>query len=61
MKSIDTTKALSSNVIRAQGRAAAPRRRHHGHLHRHLFTVLMDREWTHGVPTAVDVTLLSRY
>jgi phosphate transport system protein len=30
-------------------------------LHRHLFTVLMDREWTHGVTAAVDVTLLSRY
>jgi phosphate transport system protein len=30
-------------------------------LHRHLFTVLMDREWKHGVGTAVDVTLLGRY
>ncbi len=30
-------------------------------LHRHLFAVLMDREWTHGVLTAVDVTLLGRY
>lgn len=30
-------------------------------LHRHLFTVLMDREWQHGVAAAVDVTLLSRY
>jgi phosphate transport system protein len=30
-------------------------------LHRHLFTVLMDREWKHGVATAVDVTLLGRY
>ena len=29
-------------------------------LHRHLFTVLMDREWKHGVTAAVDVTLLSR-
>ncbi len=27
-------------------------------LHRHLFTVLMDREWKHGVAAAVDVTLL---
>jgi len=25
-------------------------------LHRHLFTVLMDREWKHGTATAVDVT-----
>ncbi|MDT5049001.1 MAG: phosphate transport system protein [Mycobacterium sp.] len=30
-------------------------------LHRHLFTVLMDREWKHGIATAVDVTLLGRY
>ena len=30
-------------------------------LHRHLFTVLMDREWQHGTAAAVDVTLLSRY
>lgn len=30
-------------------------------LHRHLFTVLMHREWRHGVTAAVDVTLLSRY
>ncbi|WP_026919627.1 phosphate signaling complex protein PhoU [Gordonia shandongensis] len=30
-------------------------------LHRHLFTVMMDREWSHGVAAAVDVTLLGRY
>jgi phosphate transport system protein len=30
-------------------------------LHRHLFTVLMDRHWPHPISTAVDVTLLSRY
>ncbi|MEE4023508.1 phosphate signaling complex protein PhoU [Gordonia sp. PKS22-38] len=30
-------------------------------LHRHLFTVLMDRDWGHGVAAAVDVTLLGRY
>ncbi|MBV9353877.1 MAG: phosphate signaling complex protein PhoU [Mycobacterium sp.] len=30
-------------------------------LHRHLFTVLMDREWRHGVACAVDVTLLGRF
>jgi phosphate transport system protein len=30
-------------------------------LHRHLFTMLMDREWMHGVTAAVDVTLLSRF
>ena len=30
-------------------------------LHRHLFTVLLHREWRHGMTAAVDVTLLSRY
>jgi phosphate uptake regulator len=30
-------------------------------LHRHLFTMLMDREWKHGVPAAVDVMLLGRF
>jgi phosphate transport system protein len=30
-------------------------------LHDHLFTVLMDREWKHGVASAVDVTLLGRF
>src|SRR5688572_29998353 len=27
-------------------------------LHRHLFTVLMDHSWPHGVGPAVDITLL---
>ena len=30
-------------------------------LHRHLFTVLMDKDWPHGVAPAVDVTLLGRF
>lgn len=30
-------------------------------LHRHLFSVLMDKDWKHGVTAAVDVTLLSRF
>lgn len=30
-------------------------------LHRHLFTVIMDKEWPAGVPAAVDVTLLGRF
>lgn len=30
-------------------------------LHKHLFTVLLDRNWQHSVPCAVDVTLLGRY
>lgn len=30
-------------------------------LHRHLFTLMMRPEWTHGVSTAVDVALLGRF
>lgn len=30
-------------------------------LHRHLFTVLMDRDWKHDVAAAVDLTLLGRF
>ena len=30
-------------------------------LHRQLFSVLMDKEWKHGVAAAVDVTLLGRF
>src|SRR5690349_2197291 len=30
-------------------------------LHRHLFSVIMDRDWPHGVAAAVDVTLLGRF
>lgn len=30
-------------------------------IHRHLFSVIMDKEWPHGVATAVDVTLLGRF
>jgi phosphate transport system protein len=30
-------------------------------LHRRMFGVLMDPGWAHGVPAAVDVTLLARY
>jgi len=30
-------------------------------IHRHLFTVIMDREWPYGVAAAVDVTLLGRF
>jgi phosphate transport system protein len=26
-----------------------------------MFTVLMGREWTHGVAAAVDITLLARF
>lgn len=30
-------------------------------LHRHMFEVLMDPGWPHGVAAAVDITLLARY
>ncbi|PPK67782.1 phosphate transport system protein [Actinokineospora auranticolor] len=30
-------------------------------LHRHLFTLIMNKEWEHGVASAVDVTLLGRF
>jgi phosphate transport system protein len=30
-------------------------------LHKHMFGVLMDEDWPHGVPAAVDITLLARY
>lgn len=30
-------------------------------LHRHLFTVMMGPQWSHGVAAAVDVTLLGRF
>lgn len=30
-------------------------------IHRHLFTVIMAKDWEFGVPAAVDVTLLGRF
>jgi len=30
-------------------------------LHQHLFTLLMETNWTHGVASAVDVALLGRF
>ena len=30
-------------------------------LHRHLFTVLTDPSWDHGVAAAVDITLIGRF
>jgi phosphate transport system protein len=30
-------------------------------LHRHLFSVIMDKSWPHGVASAVDITLLGRF
>ncbi len=30
-------------------------------LHRKLFTTLLDESWSHGIETAIDMTLLGRY
>lgn len=30
-------------------------------LHQHMFSVLMDRNWAHGIEAAVDITLLARF
>jgi phosphate transport system protein len=30
-------------------------------LHNHVLSILMDREWKHGLESAVDVTLLARF
>jgi phosphate transport system protein len=30
-------------------------------LHRHMFTVMMRPDWPHGIPAAVDATLLARF
>ena len=30
-------------------------------LHRKLFTLLLDDSWSHGIETAIDITLISRY
>ena len=50
-------------VTRDPGKAARIREQDDAmdELHRQLFTALMDREWTHGVPAAVDVALLGRF
>ena len=50
---------LSKDV--AQARALEDADDEMDDLHRHLFTVIMDREWPHGVAAAVDVTLLGRF
>jgi phosphate transport system protein len=30
-------------------------------LHRLLFTTLLDPNWTHGIESAIDITLIGRY
>lgn len=49
----------SRNVVRAVGMQAEDDTM--DGLHRRMFEVLMTPGWPHGVPTAVDVTLLARY
>ena len=55
----------AGNVIRSRDLAAAAELETDDDamddLHRHMFTVLMDRNWSHGVAAAVDVTLLARF
>ena len=50
-------------LTRDPGKAAGIRQQDDAmdELHRQLFTELMDREWAHGVPAAVDVALLGRF
>jgi phosphate transport system protein len=50
-------------LTRDPGKAAGIRQQDDAmdELHRQLFTELIDREWIHGVPAAVDVTLLGRF
>jgi phosphate transport system protein len=50
---------LSKDVV--QARALEDADDEMDDLHRHLFSVIMDRDWPHGVAAAVDVTLLGRF
>jgi phosphate transport system protein len=55
----------AGEVIRTRDVATAAQLEHDDDamddLHRHMFTVLMDRAWSHGVGPAVDITLLARF
>ena len=55
----------AGEVIRSQDLAAAVELENDDDamddLHRHMFTLLMGRNWTHGVAAAIDVTLLARF
>lgn len=50
---------LSKDIKRARSLEAADDEM--DDLHRHLFSVIMDKDWPHGVAAAVDVTLLGRF
>jgi len=55
----------AGEVIRSRDVAAAVRMESDDDamddLHRHMFTVLMDPSWSHGVGPAVDIALLARF
>jgi len=55
----------AKEVVRSRDPRAAARIRSDDddmdNLHRHLFSVVMDRGWQYGVEPAVDVTLLGRF
>jgi phosphate transport system protein len=55
----------AADVIRSRDLAMAAQMEHDDDamddLHRHMFTVLMDHSWSHGVGPAVDIALLARF
>jgi phosphate transport system protein len=55
----------AAEVIRSRDLANAAQLEHDDDamddLHQHMFTVLMDRGWSHGVGPAVDIALLARF
>jgi phosphate transport system protein len=61
---VDLGNSARDVVISRDPRKAAQIRRDDDaidQLHSHLFTVLKDQQWKHGVAAGVDVALLSRY
>ena len=55
----------STHVVKSQDLQAAPELETDDDemdtLHRALFVALLDDSWTHGIETAIDMTLLGRY
>lgn len=55
----------AANVLRSRNVELATQLEHDDDamddLHRHLFTVMMAKEWPHGAAVAVDVALLGRF
>jgi phosphate transport system protein len=61
---VELAKSAQEVVVSCDPRRAAEMRRDDDamdNLHKHLFSVLLDHEWTPGVEAAVDVTLLGRF